>query len=93
MSRGSWLWDVQCVVLHGVWRLWGLQTLTALSRVLLPARSAQKNLARARLRGLENLEAGGDDCLEDPGFGRLLQCLEAPGSSRFRVVGGAGEYA
>ena len=30
-----------------------------------------KNLARARLWGLESLEAGSDECLEDPGSGRL----------------------
>ena len=46
-----------------------------------------KNLARARLRGLETPEAGSDECLEDRVPGRLhlsySTCLGGSRSSRF----------
>ena len=43
-----------------------------------------KNLARARLRGLETLEAESDECLEDRVLGRL-------NLSYFTSLGGSGE--
>ena len=67
MSGGSCPWEAQSVVFYESRRLWELQIpcggYTGWVRL--------KNLARARLRGLETLEAGNDQCLEDRGPGTL----------------------
>ena len=90
MSRGSWPWDAQSLVFYKSRRLEELQILTWLSQAKRSYEAGWvrlKNLARARLRGLEIPEARSDECLEDRVLGRLnlsyFTSLGGSGSPRF----------
>ena len=68
MSRGSFLWEIPFIVFDEVRRLQELQIVTAFSRhfhgLKRPGGSPLKPFARLR-------RFGSDECLEDPGSGRL----------------------
>ena len=86
MSRGSWPWEAPSIVFYVSRRLQELQILTWLSQAKKPGGSPLKPLRASSevwiFGGLESLEAGSDECLEDRVPGRLhlsySTCLGGP---------------
>ena len=75
MSGGSCLWEVPSVVFYGSRRFLGAPDSAWLSVAKKPGGSPLKSLRASSevwiFGGLESLEAGSDECLEDRVAGRL----------------------
>ena len=88
MSRGLWSSGVQSVVFYEVWRVLGAAVSGNLMYRVGPLKEPwSSKLGDPGVRGLEILEAGSDECLEDRVLGRLhlsySTCLGGSGNSSY----------
>ena len=94
MSRGSWSWEAQSVVIYDVWRFLGGPDSATLTWRVGPLKEPwSSEVGDPGVRGLERLESGSDECLVDIGSGKLNVSRMSVGSCLGLQVGGSEVYS